>query len=240
MFFNIEFYHQGVTPKDLMDVRPEVLTKLILHKRERITESLPQLIAQTGDEKQSAEKIARRARTEKEGLESKISGLKIERKQIITAIQENPQLSKLNKEQELELSGIMESLSIIDISVEKFTENLAYLPQIIALLESDEDLSAKYTQSVKANIALGELAKDYTSALAKWNEKESLRRKLESRFTKLSSSLAESKTAAEFWQSRLNDGFDQLLIDAKRVADGGPSSRQIHRTNRKKNINRGA
>ena len=240
MFFNIEFYHRGVTPKDLMDVRPEVLTKLILHKRERITESLPQLIAQTGDEKQSAENIARRARTEKEGLESKISGLKIERKQIITAIQENPLLVKLNKEQELELSGIMESLSIIDISVEKFTENLAYLPQIIASLESDEELSATYTQSVKANIALGELAKDYTSALAKWNEKESLRRKLESRFTKLSSSLAESKTAAEFWQSRLNDGFDQLLIDAKRVADGGPSSRQIHRTNRKKNINRGA
>lgn len=106
MFFNIEFYHRGVTPKDLMDVRPEVLTKLILHKRERITESLPQLIAQTGDEKQSAEKMARRARTEKEGLESKISGLKIERKQIIIAIQENPQLSKLNKEQELELSLI--------------------------------------------------------------------------------------------------------------------------------------
>ncbi|MBQ59020.1 MAG: hypothetical protein CMA66_00555 [Euryarchaeota archaeon] len=223
-----------------MDVRPEVLTKLILHKRERITESLPQLIAQTGDEKQSAEKMARRARTQKEGLESKISGLKIERKQIITAIQENPRLGKLNKEQELELTGIMDSLSMIDISVEKFTENLAYLSQIIASLESDEELSTKYTQSVKANIALGELTKDYTSALAKWNEKESLRRKLESKFTKLSSSLAESKTAAEFWQSRLNDGFDQLLIDAKRVADGGPSSRQIHRTNRKKNINRGA
>ena len=223
-----------------MDVRPEVLTKLILHKRERITESLPQLIAQTGDEKQSAEKMARRARTQKEGLESKISGLKIERKQIITAIQENPRLGKLNKEQELELTGIMDSLSMIDISVEKFTENLAYLSQIIASLESDEELSTKYTQSVKTNIALGELTKDYTSALAKWNEKESLRRKLESKFTKLSSSLAESKTAAEFWQSRLNDGFDQLLIDAKRVADGGPSSRQIHRTNRKKNINRGA
>ena len=223
-----------------MDVRPEVLTKLILHKRERITESLPQLIAQTGDEKQSAEKMARRARTQKEGLESKISGLKIERKQIITAIQENPRLGKLNKEQELELTGIMDSLSMIDISVEKFTENLAYLSQIIASLESDEELSTKYTQSVKTNIALGELTKDYTSALAKWNEKESLRRKLESRFTKLSSSLAESKTAAEFWQSRLNDGFDQLLIDAKRVAVGGPSSRQIHRTNRKKNINRGA
>ena len=73
-----------------------------------------------------------------------------------------------------------------------------------------------------------------------WNKAEGHRRKLESRFTKLTSSLAESKTAAEFWQSRLNDGFEELLVDAKRVADGGPSSRQIHRTNRKKNMTRGA
>ena len=50
MFFNIEFYHGGVTPKDMMAVRTEVLTKLILHKRERITQSLPELISQTGDE----------------------------------------------------------------------------------------------------------------------------------------------------------------------------------------------
>ena len=240
MFFNIEFYHRGVTPKDLMDVRPEVLTKLILHKRERIAESLPQLIAQTGDEKQSAEKIARRARNEKESLESKISGLKIERKQIIIAIQENPHLGNFNKKQELELSEIMKSLSMNDASVENFTKNLEHLTQIITSLESNEELAAKYTQSVKANNALGELSTDYLTAVAKWNENESLRRKLESRFTKLSSSLAESKTAVEFWQSRLDDGFDKLLIDAKRVEDGGPSSRQIHRTNRKKNMNRGA
>ena len=240
MFFNIEFYHQGVTPKDLMDVRPEVLTKLILHKRERIAESLPQLIAQTGDEKQSAEKIARRARNEKESLESKISGLKIERKQIIIAIQENTHLGNFNKKQELELSEIMKSLSMNDASVENFTKNLEHLTQIITSLESNEELAAKYTQSVKANNALGELSTDYLTAAVKWNENESLRRKLESRFTKLSSSLAESKTAVEFWQSRLDDGFDQLLIDAKRVEDGGPSSRQINRTNRKKNMNRGA
>ena len=63
-----------------MAVRTEVLTKLILHKRERITQSLPQLISQTGDEKHTAEKIARKARSNKENLESKITNLKTERK----------------------------------------------------------------------------------------------------------------------------------------------------------------
>jgi len=114
------------------------------------------------------------------------------------------------------------------------------LSEIVESVESNDKLSAKLKQSSKANAALGELNPDYLTAIQEWNEVEGKRRKLESRFTKLSSSLAESKNAAEFWQSRLNDGFEELLIDAKRVADGGPSSRQINRTNRKKNMNMGA
>lgn len=240
MFFNIEFYHGGVTPEDLMTVRTEVLTKLILHKRERITQSLPQLLSQTGDEKHTAEKIARQARNNKENLESKITALKIERKIVTQAFKQDFPIEHLKEDQQLELSQIIEALSIANASVEEFNENLEKLSEVFTSLELSGTLSAKITQSNKANTALGELNPGYSALLQEWNEAEGHRRKLESRFTKLSSSLAESKTAAEFWQSRLNDGFEELLIDAKRVADGGPSSRQIHRTNRKKNMNRGA
>lgn len=240
MFFNIEFYHQGVTPEDLMAVRTEVLTKLILHKRERITQSLPQLLSQTGDEKHTAEKIARQARSNKEQLEGKISALKMERKVVTHAFKQDFPIENLKEEQQLELSQIIEALSVANTSVEEFNENLEKLSEVVTSLESNSTLSAKLTQSNKANTALGELNPSYLVLVQEWNEAEGHRRKLESRFTKLSSSLAESKTAAEFWQSRLNDGFEELLIDAKRVADGGPSSRQIHRTNRKKNMNRGA
>ena len=114
------------------------------------------------------------------------------------------------------------------------------LSEIVESVESNDKLFAKLKQSSKANTALRELNPDYLTSVQKWNEVEGNRRKLESRFTKLSSSLTESKTAAEFWQSRLNDGFEELLIDAKRVADGGPSSRQINRMNRNKNLNKGA
>ena len=223
-----------------MAVRTEVLTKLILHKRERITQSLPQLLSQTGDEKHTAEKIARQARSNKEQLEGKISALKTERKVVTHAFKQDFPIENLKEEQQLELSQIIEALSVANASVEEFNENLEKLSKVVTSLESNSTLSAKLTQSNKANAALGELNPSYLVLVQEWNEAEGHRRKLESRFTKLSSSLAESKTAAEFWQSRLNDGFEELLIDAKRVADGGPSSRQIHRTNRKKNMNRGA
>ena len=223
-----------------MAVRTEVLTKLILHKRERITQSLPQLLSQTGDEKHTAEKIARQARSNKEQLEGKISALKMERKVVTQAFKQDFSIENLKEEQQLELSQIIEALSVANASVEEFNENLEKLSKVVTSLELNSTLSAKLTQSNKANTALGELNPSYLVLVQEWNEAEGHRRKLESRFTKLSSSLAESKTAAEFWQSRLNDGFEELLIDAKRVADGGPSSRQIHRTNRKKNMNRGA
>ncbi|MBT4920260.1 MAG: hypothetical protein HON10_02575 [Euryarchaeota archaeon] len=223
-----------------MAVRTEVLTKLILHKRERITQSLPQLLSQTGDQKHTAEKIARQVRSNKENLESKISALKMERKVVTQALKQESPIEHLKKEQQLELSQIIEALSIADASVEEFNENLEKLSEVVTLLESNGPLSAKLIQSNKANTALGELNPIYLTLVQEWNKAEGHRRKLESRFTKLTSSLAESKTAAEFWQSRLNDGFEELLVDAKRVADGGPSSRQIHRTNRKKNMTRGA
>ena len=240
MFFNIEFYHGGVTPKDLMAVRTEVLTKLILHKRERIIQSLPELISQTGDEKHTAEKIARKARRNKENLESKITKLKTERKVVTQGLNDDFSENLTNKEQQLELSQLLEALSVVNSSVEEFNKNLEKLTEIVESVESNDNFFAKLKQSSKANAALGELNPDYLTSVQEWNEVEGNRRKLESRFTKLSSSLTESKTAAEFWQSRLNDGFEELLIDAKRVADGGPSSRQINRMNRNKNLNKGA
>lgn len=223
-----------------MAVRTEVLTKLILHKRERIIQSLPELISQTGDEKHTAEKIARKARRNKENLESKITKLKTERKVVTQGLDDDFSENLTNKEQQLELSQLLEALSVVNSSVEEFNKNLEKLTEIVESVESNDNFFAKLKQSSKANAALGHLNPDYLTSVQEWNEVEGNRRKLESRFTKLSSSLTESKTAAEFWQSRLNDGFEELLIDAKRVADGGPSSRQINRMNRNKNLNKGA
>ena len=59
-----------MTPEDLLRVEPEVLAKLILHKRERISQSLPKIIESLGEEKHTAENLARKSRAEK-GMKAK-------------------------------------------------------------------------------------------------------------------------------------------------------------------------
>ena len=52
---------------------------------------------------------------------------------------------------------------------------------------------------------------------------------------KLKSSLEDSEASVEFWREQLEGDFSQLLEDSKRVAEGGPSSRQIQRRSTQKN-----
>ena len=77
-----------MTPEDLLRVEPEVLAKLILHKRERISQSLPKIIESLGEEKHTAENLARNSRASKEGLEPKVSNLYNERVKIVSKLNE--------------------------------------------------------------------------------------------------------------------------------------------------------
>ena len=97
-----------------------------------------------------------------------------------------------------------------------------------------------YESSVKANVALAEIKIEYDKSVKLWGEHETNRRKLDSRFKKLNSNLNDSEHAVEFWQQKLTTNFDDLLTDAKRVAEGGPSSRQIRRDSGKARKGRGA
>ena len=89
-----------------------------------------------------------------------------------------------------------------------------------------------YESSIKANEALASINEEYTKAKNAWNENETHRRKLESKFTKMSSSLRDSNLAKDFWQEKLNSSLEDLLVDTKRVAEGGKSSRQVLREKR--------
>ena len=55
-----------MSPEDLLRVEPEVLAKLILHKREVITQKLPGTIETIAEQKLTAEKLARQSRTKKD------------------------------------------------------------------------------------------------------------------------------------------------------------------------------
>ncbi|GIQ97456.1 MAG: hypothetical protein CM15mP3_04900 [Candidatus Poseidoniales archaeon] len=83
MFFNIEFYPPYMSPEDLLRVEPEVLAKLILHKREQITQKLPGTIETIAEQKLTAEKLARQSRSKKDDLEPKVNNLIKERQNVV-------------------------------------------------------------------------------------------------------------------------------------------------------------
>jgi hypothetical protein len=227
-----------MTPEDLLRVEPEVLAKLILHKRERVSQSLPKMIDSIAAEKQTAEKLARRSRDKKEDIEPKFNNLIKERNQLLISIPQAIDLENLSDNEVTEFNQFLSQIQSSEINSEDYLQYLEKLTN--KCLENGLDIKKldDYNLSIKANNALYELSSDYEIAKNNWNENEAHRRRLESKFTKLSSNLKDSDAAKNYWQEKLNSNFDELLVDAKRVADGGPSSRQLSRNRRLTNNRR--
>ena len=227
-----------MSPEDLLRVEPEVLAKLILHKREQITQKLPGIIETIAEEKLTAEKLARKSRSKKDDLEPKVNNLIKERQNVVREIKDNLHSNSSNNDKLLIDSEITEKLLTPQVSTEQFIHLLGSLIESYTKHEGSFDTLKHYQSSVKANDALKQVTTEFEQAKAHWNENETHRRKLESKFTKLSSSLKESNHAKEYWNEKLSSGLDELLVDAKRVAAGGQSSRQILRNNKPNNRQR--
>jgi len=238
MFFNIEFHPPYMTPEDLLRIEPQVLAKLILHKRERISQSLPGIIEAVATEKATAEKLARQSRDKKEDLEPKFNNLIKERSQVIDLISESIHLEELSKDESSELTQILSITQSSDTTSEEFLRQIEKLSERCLKYNIDIAKLSDYNISIKANIALSDISEDYQNAKNNWNENESHRRRLESKFTKLSTSLKDCETSREYWGEKINSNFDELLVDANRVASGGPSSRQLSRNRKQTNAKR--
>ncbi len=223
-----------MTPEDLLRVEPEVLAKLILHKRERISQSLPKTIESIGEEKHTAENLARKSRVNKEGLEPKVNNLYNERVKVVTELNDKFDTSKFEDDEKDRFNQISKKLKSNQTSVENFNKLLSEVIELCSKYDGKIEDLISYKSSIKANEALLEIIGDFENAKKRWNENESNRRRLESKFTKLSTNLRDSNTSKDYWEEKLNSGFEELLVDAKRVAEGGLSSRQLSRNNKSK------
>lgn len=221
-----------------MLVKPEVLAKLILHKRERISQSLPEIIESVATEKATAEKLARQSRDKKEDIEPKLKNLIKERKLLIESISQANNLEGLSDDERSEFTRLLSTTKSSDTTAKEFSKLMEKLAEICAKYDLDIQKLPDYNISIKANSALSELSKDYNFANNNWNENESHRRRLESKFTKLSTNLKDSQAAKNYWEQKINSNFDELLVDANRVASGGPSSRQLSRNRKQTNLKR--
>ena len=238
MFFNIEFHQPYMSPEDLLRVEPEVLAKLILHKREVISQKLPETIETIAEEKLTAEKLARQSRSKKDDLEPKVNNLIKERQNVVREIKDKLHSNSSIKDKVLIDSEAIQKLLTPQVSTEQFVILLGNLIDAYSKDEGSVDTLRHYRASVKANDALKQVITEFELAKVHWNENEAHRRKLESKFAKLSSSLKESNRAKEYWNEKLSSSLDELLVDAKRVAAGGQSSRQILRNNKPNNRQR--
>ena len=159
-----------MTPEDLLRVEPEVLAKLILHKRERISQSLPKIIESLGEEKHTAENLARNSRASKESLEPKVSNLYNERVKIVTKLNEKFDTNKFEDDEKDTFNEISEKLKSNQTSVEHFNKLLSDVIEICSKYdEKIEDLTS-YKSSIKANKALSEIIDDFENAKKRWNE----------------------------------------------------------------------
>ena len=227
-----------MTPEDLLLVKPEVLAKLILHKRERILQLLPEIIESVATEKAIAEKLARQSRDRKEDVEPKFKNLIKERNLLIESISQANNLKSQGDGERSEFTRLLSTIKSSDTTAKEFSKLIEKLAKLCTKFDLDIQKLPDYDISIKANSALSAISKDYHIANNNWNENESHRRRLESKFNKLSTNLKDSEAAKNYWEGKINSDFDDLLVDANRVASGGPSSRQLSRNRKQINIKR--
>ena len=74
-------------PEELLEMTPALLAKSILHRRERLAETIPEQLDARQDELRAAEPLARSAKEQLDCLNAKVSNLLIERNSARTTAQ---------------------------------------------------------------------------------------------------------------------------------------------------------
>ena len=247
----VENWPGCMTPRDLLAVSPEFLAKAILHRREKIVDSLPSQMAKRQEERQIAANLAKDSRAKRDDLISKVSNLKKERddaqtsaNQIIAKLKilsdanSTNQFTKLIEIEKLDDESDKGSLLNIENLQSEIDEHKNWASKNVESKEISDDLDEMRKNAnklleagKKAHIALMELSKENNKVQSIWLENESHRRRCESRYTKLARCKKESDSAIEFWSAELTGDFSELLLDSKRVSKGGPSSRSLMKQN---------
>jgi uncharacterized coiled-coil DUF342 family protein len=108
-------------------------------------------------------------------------------------------------------------------------KNASKVPELKDYFASQQEMRKLYDQAQKAHQAMLELVDDNQSLHDSFVDKEEKRRIAASRLSRSTRSLDISKAAIDEWNNRLKTGFDDLLVDRKRVSEGGLSTIAVRR-----------
>lgn len=250
---------------DLLAVSPKLLAQAILHRRERLSELIPDDLEARKVELAEAEPLAKSARDERDGINSKVAGLKAERndsqKKARALFERSNQIreqliaeggmkdpdpkwaqDKLSEklqsiETQLETSAgthkteekfINEMKALMREHEEWVAERSASQPLVKEMKESRTKARNLLDSAQKAHDAMVELVGVNAERHADFVRWEEVRRRSTSRTKRLEDALTSSQDALEFWKTRVGSSeFDDLIVDATRVRNGGQSSKSI-------------
>tara|TARA_B110000444_G_scaffold249645_1_gene275011 strand:- start:5876 stop:6712 length:837 start_codon:yes stop_codon:yes gene_type:complete len=248
-------------PEELLEMTPALLAKSILHRRERLAETIPEQLDARQDELRAAEPLARSAKEQRDGLNAKVANLKKERndarKTAKNLFQEAGELrdnisssggvQKANPE--WAKNKLDDKLKALEHELETNSGNhkteQKYIAEMKALIRKHEEwvekrtdnqeennlMKSKYSDArkhldiaEKAHQALLDHASENEYFHNTYLEQESHRRRADARTKRLAQALDSSQRGIEHWQKHIDNGFDALLENSKRVESGEPSS----------------
>ena len=250
---------------DLLAVSPKLLAQAILHRRERLADMIPDDLEARKTELAEAEPLAKSARESRDGINSKVAGLKTERNSaqkkartlfeksngireqlIAEGSMKNPDpkwaQDKLSEklqsiEHQLETSAgthkteekyINEMKALIREHEEWVAGRSASQPLVKEMNDSRTEAQNLLDSAQKAHDAMVELVGANAESQEEFIRWEEVRRRSTSRAKRLEDALSSSQAALEFWKGRVGkENFDDLIIDATRVRNGGQSSKAI-------------
>ena len=176
----VENWPGCMTPRDLLAVSPEFLAKAILHRREKIVDSLPSQMAKRQEERQIAANLAKDSRAKRDDLISKVSNLKKERDEaqtsanqiiaklkILSDANSTNQFTKLIEIEKLDDESDKDSLLNIENLQTEIDEHKNWASKNVESKEISDDLDEMRKNAnklleagKKAHIALMELSKE--------------------------------------------------------------------------------
>lgn len=248
-------------PEELLEMTPALLAKSILHRRERLAETIPEQLDARQEELRAAEPLARGAKEQRDALNAKVANLKKERNEARKVAQRlfkeagdlrdslsssggvkvaNPEWAKTKLDEKLKsLEHELETNSGNHKTEQKFIEEMKSLirkheewvekrtdnqKEYVQMKEKYSDARKQLVVAEKAHQALLDHASENEFFHNSYLEQEAHRRRADSRTKRLAQALDSSQRGIEHWQKHIDEGFDALLENARRVENGEQSS----------------
>tara|TARA_B110000902_G_scaffold265299_1_gene349183 strand:- start:3159 stop:4007 length:849 start_codon:yes stop_codon:yes gene_type:complete len=248
-------------PEELLEMTPALLAKSILHRRERLAETIPEQLDARQEELRAAEPLARSAKEQRDGLNAKVANLKKERNSArVTAqklFQEGGELrDKISSSGGVQKANpewaqnkLNDKLKALEHELETnwgdHKTEQKFLTEMKSQIRQHEEwvgkrsnnqeehslMKTKYSEArkslevaEKAHQALLDHASENEYFHNTYLEQEAHRRRADARTKRLAQALDSSQRGIEHWQKLIDEGFDKLLANSKRVENGEASS----------------